>query len=115
MEFSDYSCAPGTDGKLRIYLELSNEKEIENARALQLGLIEHMMETELWRIPDLEYASRRKRSVRVPVEIRFVQPQTQLLLRDSRMRALDTGTDQMRPVHALLNPKHLALYESQQL
>ncbi len=115
MEFSDYSCAPGEDGRLLVYLELESDAEIEKAHSLQPKLLEHMLETELWKIPDLEYAAHRKRHVRVPVEIRFVQPETQLFLRDSRMSSLDAGSDQMRPVHALLNPKHQALYRAQQL
>ncbi len=115
MNFADYSTAAGKDGKLAIYLELTDEKAIEKTRTVTTDSLAKLMEMELWKIPDLEYAAHRKRHIRVPVEIYFVQPETQLFLRDSRMSALDANADQMRPVRALLNPKHQALYRAQRL
>ncbi|MCR4990883.1 MAG: GH3 auxin-responsive promoter family protein [Lachnospiraceae bacterium] len=100
IRFADYSTAESDDFELIVYLEPKDSAEYD--KAVEKGTGE-LLKIALCELPELkEYNT----------GIKIVQPETQLLLRDRRMMDLSSGTDQMRPVRVLINPKHIALYNA---
>lgn len=98
--FADYSTAENDDFELVVYLEPDDPVEYDKALKEGADKLLKIAESEL---PELKELGTR---------IKIVQPETQLLLRDRRMMDLSSGTDQMRPVRVLVNPKHVALYNA---
>ena len=100
IRFTDYSTSETDDFELIVYIEPGDSAEYEKAIKIGTDRLRQIAEKEL---PELtEFGT----------VIKIVQPETQLLLRDRRMMDLNSGTDQMRPVRVLINPKHVALYEA---
>jgi len=108
--FDDYSTAEGDNGELVIYLDPANDESYEKANSVGSAKLTEMVNNHLKEIPELIFSGNPEK---LPVaEVRIVQPETQLLLRDRRMMDLNSSTDQMRPIRVLDNPKYKALYNS---
>lgn len=96
-DIADYSVSEADEGRIMLYLEAADDDTADKMKDTGKEVFSEILTDA---IPG------------IPMEIRFVRPETQLLLRDRRRLEIRSVTDQMRPVRVLTHPGHKAMFDA---